>query len=367
MLYFTHGEDVLRGCYKVGYAVVHMMKIKQGAVGGIQSHNNREHEPKTNPDVDMSRSGENYDIVPCQNYRAEIRQKLSDFVESKKAVRKDAVVACNFIVTSDQQTMEEMGAEKQRAFFEDAVKWFSDRYGKRTILNATVHMDETTPHLHIGVVPITEDGRLSAKAIFTKTEMKAIQTDFAREVGEKYGLERGVEGSEKTHLSEMRFKAETAVEMANEMCSVAEIAAQERDEALQELSEARKTLEKVTDDVKAMQTQKNVLEGEISALEGQKEEKEQELSSLTGRISDAKNELRMVDVAVKRKMDEGAGLFGMESMKERIAAARKEADKDNRLRLLERFVALPQIKPLWEQFCQLMNRGKDRKKNEWEK
>ena len=44
----------------MGYAVVHMMKIKSGAVGGIQSHNNREHEPKTNPDVDMSRSEDNY-------------------------------------------------------------------------------------------------------------------------------------------------------------------------------------------------------------------------------------------------------------------------------------------------------------------
>ena len=53
---------------KVGYAVVHMMKIKSGAVGGIQSHNNREHEPKTNPDVDMSRSEDNYDLVLCSNY-----------------------------------------------------------------------------------------------------------------------------------------------------------------------------------------------------------------------------------------------------------------------------------------------------------
>lgn len=351
----------------MGYAVVHMMKIKQGAVGGIQSHNNREHEPKTNPDVDMSRSGENYDIVPCQNYRAEIRQKLSDFVESKKAVRKDAVVVCNFIVTSDQQTMEAMGAEKQRAFFEDAVKWFSDRYGKRTILNATVHMDETTPHLHIGVVPITEDGRLSAKAIFTKTEMKAIQTDFAREVGEKYGLERGVEGSERTHLSEMRFKVETAVEMANEMCTVAEIAAQEREEALQELSEARERLFTVKQEISSMQEQKTVLEGEMAALHTRKTEMEQEVPALAARIGEAKAELSAVETAIKKKMDEGSGLFGMESMKERIAAARKEADKDNRLRLLERFVALPQIKPLWEQFCQLMNRGKDRKKNEWEK
>ena len=68
--------------------------------------------------------------------------------------------------------MEALGVDRQRKFFEDSVRWFSDRYGADRILNATVHMDETTPHLHVGVVPITQDGRLSAKAIFTKTEMK---------------------------------------------------------------------------------------------------------------------------------------------------------------------------------------------------
>lgn len=153
----THREE-MRGGNKVGYAVVHMMKIKSGAVGGIQSHNNREHEPKTNPDVDMSRSEDNYDLVPCDNYKRSIKEKLSNLVESSRAVRKDAVVVCNFIVTSDSETMEALGADRQREFFQDSVKWFSDRYGADRVLNATVHMDETTPHLHIGVMPITQDG-----------------------------------------------------------------------------------------------------------------------------------------------------------------------------------------------------------------
>lgn len=94
----THREE-MRGGIKVGYAVVHMMKIKSGAVGGIQSHNNREHEPKTNPDVDMSRSEDNYDLISCDNYKRSIKEKLSNLVESSRAVRKDAVVVCNFIVT----------------------------------------------------------------------------------------------------------------------------------------------------------------------------------------------------------------------------------------------------------------------------
>lgn len=380
----------------MGFAVVHMMKIKSGAVGGIQSHNNREHEPKTNPDVDMLRSHENYDLVPCDNYRRTIKEKLSDLVESGRAVRKDAVVVCNFIVTSDSDTMEALGADRQRAFFEDAVKWFSDRYGADRVLNATVHMDENTPHLHIGVMPITQDGRLSAKAIFTKTELKAIQTEFARDVGALYGLERGVEGSERTHLSEARFKEEKALQMANEYAGIAQDFQHMIREGEQELAEATRSLETVKQELSTMEAQKTALRGEIEGLEAQKTkveqvtqqallklkeqkpiiqqmldqkaEMERELPALSAQISEAKSELAVVETAIKEKKAEGAGQFGWDGMAERIERARKEADQANRMKalearvsLFERFISLPQIKPLWEQFQQLIGRDKTRK------
>lgn len=377
----THREE-MRGGNKVGYAVVHMMKIKSGAVGGIQSHNNREHEPKTNPDVDMSRSEDNYDLIPCDNYKRSIKEKLSNLVESSRAVRKDAVVVCNFIVTSDNETMDALGTDRQREFFQDSVKWFSDRYGADRVLNATVHMDETTPHLHIGVMPITQDGRLSAKAIFTKTEMKAIQTEFARDVGEKYGLERGVEGSERTHLSEARFKEQKALEMANEHGAIAQELQIIAEDCKQELSEATRSLETVKQELSAMQDRKDTLQGEIERLEAidkqtkvrvheALEKQKPVLLDLQKRISEAKSELSVVETAVKEKKAEGAEKFGWDGMTERIERARKEAGKDNhikaleaRISLLERFISLPQVKPLWEQFQALIGRKKPQKDHE---
>lgn len=377
----THREE-MRGGNKVGYAVVHMMKIKSGAVGGIQSHNNREHEPKTNPDVDMSRSEDNYDLIPCDNYKRSIKEKLSNLVESSRAVRKDAVVVCNFIVTSDNETMNALGADRQREFFQDSVKWFSDRYGADRVLNATVHMDETTPHLHIGVMPITQDGRLSAKAIFTKTEMKAIQTEFARDVGEKYGLERGVEGSERTHLSEARFKEQKALEMANEHGAIAQELYVLAEDCKRELSEATRSLETVKQELSTMQDRKDTLQGEIERLEAidkqtkvrvheALEKQKPVLLDLQKRISEAKSELSAVETAVKEKKAEGAEKFGWDGMTERIERARKEAGKDNhikaleaRISLLERFISLPQVKPLWEQFQALIGRKKPQKDHE---
>lgn len=372
----------MRGGTKVGFAVVHMMKIKSGAVGGIQSHNNREHEPKTNPDVNMLRSHENYDLVPCDNYRRAIKEKLSDLVESNRAVRKDAVVVCNFIVTSDSETMDALGADRQREFFEDSVKWFSDRYGADRVLNATVHMDETTPHLHIGVMPITQDGRLSAKAIFTKTEMKTIQTEFARDVGEKYGLERGVEGSERTHLSEARFKEKKALEMVNEYGAIAQELQVLAEDSKQELSEATRSLETVKEELSTMQDRKDTLQGEIDRLEAidkqakvrvyeALEKQKSTLLDLQERISEAKSELSVVEAAVKEKKAEGTEKFGWDGMAERIERARKEAGKDNRIKalearvsLFERFISLPQVKPLWEQFQALTGRKKPQKDHE---
>lgn len=377
----THREE-MRGGNKVGYAVVHMMKIKSGAVGGIQSHNNREHEPKTNPDVDMSRSEDNYDLISCDNYKRSIKEKLSNLVESSRAVRKDAVVVCNFIVTSDNETMNALGADRQREFFQDSVKWFSDRYGADRVLNATVHMDETTPHLHIGVMPITQDGRLSAKAIFTKTEMKAIQTEFARDVGEKYGLERGVEGSERTHLSEARFKEQKALEMANEHGAIAQELQIIAEDCKQELSEATRSLETVKQELSTMQDRKDTLQGEIERLEAidkqtkvrvheALEKQKPVLLDLQKRISEAKSELSVVETAVKEKKAEGTEKFGWDGMAERIERARKEAGKDNRIKalearisLFERFISLPQVKPLWEQFQALISRKKPQKDHE---
>ena len=381
---YTHREE-MRGGNKVGYAVVHMMKIKSGAVGGIQSHNNREHEPKTNPDVDMSRSEDNYDLISCDNYKRSIKEKLSNLVERSRAIRKDAVVVCNFIVTSDNETMNALGADRQREFFQDSVKWFSDRYGADRVLNATVHMDETTPHLHIGVMPITQDGRLSAKAIFTKTEMKAIQTEFARDVGEKYGLERGVEGSERTHLSEARFKEQKALEMVNEHGAIAQELRVLAEDCKQELSEATRSLETAKQELSTVQDRKDALQGEaerLKALNNQTADKIREaneaikkyssiLLNLQNQLSEAKSELSVVETAIKEKKAEGTEKFGLDGVIERIGRARKEINKDNhikaleaRISLFERFISLPLVKPLWEEFQAFIRKEKSQKDHE---
>lgn len=188
-----------------------MQKFKSGSLGGLQVHNERSKESRTNPDIDYTKTELNFDLVQRDGtYLQEARKNVGE-LKLDKAVRKDAVLACSFVITSDQEYFRGQAQETTKAFFVDSVKFFQDRYGEKNVFAATVHLDESTPHMHLLMTPI-RDGRLSAKAIFNRAELQNLQTDFAREVGAKYGLERGREGSDKTHLTENRFKAEKALE-----------------------------------------------------------------------------------------------------------------------------------------------------------
>ena len=330
----------------MAFCAVHMMKIKTGGLGGIQSHMNREHPSKTNPDIDPERTQNNYQLLYTDNLRRSINTTIEVFATETKTVRKDAVVLCDFIVTSDEQTMKAMGEERQREFFEEATRWFADRYGGENIPFAVVHMDETTPHLHIGVVPITAEGRLSAKTLFDKKELTDIQTEFARDVGAKYGLERGIEGSDKKHLSEMRFKSEQEKKRLDALTDAVRVAErQKRDaegkalEALQRASEARQTLSAVEGQVEALKDVQNRLERDVGELVERRD---------------------TLQIAVREKAEQAGAMYSHAELPKILAAAKEKQKAERRMALLEKFVQMPAIRPLWEQFCRAMERGKSR-------
>lgn len=87
----------------MSYAVVHMQKVNAGGIRGIQSHVNREHPPKTNPDIDPERSRDNYAFVESRNFYRDAMRIVRENAPKTKTVRKDAVLLCNFVVTSDHE------------------------------------------------------------------------------------------------------------------------------------------------------------------------------------------------------------------------------------------------------------------------
>ena len=150
----------------MSFLVLHMDKFKKEAVRGIQSHNNRERESHSNPDIDYERSAHNYELCvqPAENYAEAIQNRIDDLL-LVKAVRKDAVHMCGLIVSSDSTFFEKLSSEDTKLFFEESKAFLTEFVGAENVISAKVHMDEKTPHMHFLHVPVTTDGRLNANKI----------------------------------------------------------------------------------------------------------------------------------------------------------------------------------------------------------
>ncbi|MFD0944698.1 MobV family relaxase, partial [Savagea faecisuis] len=99
--------------------------------------------------------------------------------------------------------------DEQKRFFEESYKLFADRYGKQNIVYATVHVDEKTPHMHLGVVPMS-DGKLQGKNVFNRQELLWLQDKFPEHM-QKLGfdLQRGEKGSDREHIETSKLKKQT--------------------------------------------------------------------------------------------------------------------------------------------------------------
>ena len=190
-----------------------MQKFHKNDVAPVERENERdENYISDNPQIDRARTKDNYRrISHTETYTEFINYRLK---ELNLFPRKDAVVMNSFVVGSDKTFFDKMGKMQRYNFFSDCTKFFAERYGKENIISAVVHLDETTPHMHLNLMPITSDGRLCSKQLFDKPQLQKLQTDFYEEVGKKYGLQRGKEGGHRKHLSTAEFKAKKIIEQA---------------------------------------------------------------------------------------------------------------------------------------------------------
>ena len=109
------------------------------------------------------------------------------------------MLAIEYVMSASPEWFEKATPEQEKAFFQQSVQWLADKYGADRIVTASIHRDETTPHLSAFVVPLTQDKRLSAKEfIGSRDKMRADQTSYAACVA-NLGLERGIEGSMANH------------------------------------------------------------------------------------------------------------------------------------------------------------------------
>mgnify|MGYP001105214947 FL=1 len=192
-----------------------MEKYKRGDIVGIERENERDENYKSarNPQIDKSKTYLNYHTMPYEKkYLSFIDERIKR-LSPKRKIKDDAVLITSFILGSDKEFFDRITAEQQKQFFADCAEFFSERYGKENVISAVVHLDESTPHLHFNLMPVT-DGRLCAKELFDRKALRDLQTDFYEVVGKKYGLERGKEESAAKHLDTVAYKTKKMTEAA---------------------------------------------------------------------------------------------------------------------------------------------------------
>jgi hypothetical protein len=163
-----------------------------GSVASALQHCYRERET-ANADAELTQHNEHLTAASSSQALGRLREMLPE----KR--RKDAVLAIEYLMTASPDFWKQASQEQQADFFAQSKKWLADKYGPDRIIAATVHRDESTPHLSAFVVPLTKDNRLSAKEfIGDRKKMQSDQTTYSNYV-EHLGLSRGIEGSKSRH------------------------------------------------------------------------------------------------------------------------------------------------------------------------
>jgi len=245
--YTLHGSYRRKEVRPVSYMVARMQKMKADNLVGIGNHNQRKTQNHSNKDIDVERSHLNYDLVEGQteNYKTDIQKFIEEKKSGTRATRKDAVLVNEWIITSDRPFFENKDDKEVERFFTTAKDYFADKFGDDNIRYAQVHLDETTPHMHLGVVPFDEDNKLSAKRMFNRAALIEIQDELPVFMQDKgFDMQRGEKGSERKNLTVPEYK-----------------------EMKQELNELNGNKEKLTDDVSKLEKDYDKYQAVIDTVE----------------------------------------------------------------------------------------------------
>lgn len=180
------------------------------AVDGIETHVERRATVSyTNPDIERAHSSKNYDLHGRyqDSFRKQIKERFKKLGIIPK--RRDAVLITEFIFSASPSLFVNMNDNEIRQYFQDCYNWVAEQYGIDNIVSAMVHLDETTPHMHLCIMPITRDNKLCANDLFGNGgKLSKMQDNVHEKVFSKYGLERGDKDKKAKHVEPLQWKNE---------------------------------------------------------------------------------------------------------------------------------------------------------------
>lgn len=187
--------------YMASYGIMRIEKQGRSAIYGLQIEANRtiqDHQQGRdfdNSDIDWTKTKDNIHIIHTVNWNREVTRQIK---EAGLKERKDSIVLLDALYTASPEWFETHTRREMLEYFRDCLHFHIREYcagDKSKLVNAVIHLDEKTPHLHVSSIPIIEDEKgahLSAKIIMgNKDDYRLRQDRFYSEVSSCYGMERG--------------------------------------------------------------------------------------------------------------------------------------------------------------------------------
>ena len=209
----------------MGFAVLHIQKPK-GNDAGTTAHIERTVHPAN---ADPERTHLNKHLIEYPDGVENQTQAIQHRIETagiRRKISHNQVRALRITLSGTPEDMQRIQAEgRLDEWCDDNVKWLQDTFTTDNLVSAVLHMDEKTPHIHATIVPIVigkrrkerekkkqndpakkkyrkkpaNTIRLCADDVMTRENLERFQDTYA-EVMNKYGLQRGIRGSEARHI-----------------------------------------------------------------------------------------------------------------------------------------------------------------------
>ena len=208
----------------MSYAIIRNENYKIGQLGLIYRHNERKNTNYSNKDINKQNSIKNYSIKSINTSYQKAFKILKEQYNLKGQIKKVSNVMCELIITSDKYFFDLIGENETKRYFQMAYDFVKDyqNLGEQYIVSAKVHLDETTPHLHIVFIPVIhkfdkKSGKMTDKISCSefwkgKDSYKKLQDSFYKCVKDNgFDLERG-KANNVEHLSTEKLKQITDYE-----------------------------------------------------------------------------------------------------------------------------------------------------------
>jgi hypothetical protein len=314
----------------MGYVVLHLDK-SPGNESAMTDHIERN---VIHSNVDPNRIHLNRELIEFPegvNNRTEAIQHRLKTAGLTRQIGKNQVQVIRFMLSGSPEDMEQIqNAGKLNDWCKDNIDWLKKTYGEDNVVAATLHMDETTPHIHASVVPIVTGERrqkpskkkkpgqeqeeapkpkykkkdpnrvrLCCDDLMAKAKLIEYQDTYA-EAMSKYGLERGIKGSDARHISLTEFYRNQAVESQNLQTNIGVLLAMEDAKRLSIEELKRQELE-----VEKLKHQKETeLKESIGSLEEERKEVYEKVRDMYDRKDEAREKFLNIHEYTQQKEQE---------------------------------------------------------------